>query len=615
MSRPLMVYDGDCDFCRVWLARWRRATGDAVDYAPYQEVASRHPEIPLERFRAAVHLREPDGTWTYGAAAVFRTLAYAKGHGKWRWLYEHVPPFAGVSEWSYRLVARHRPFFFRVTRALWGSHVVPPGNALTTWIFLRLLGLVYAVAFASLGAQVVGLIGAHGILPVDDYLPLVREQIGPIRGLWFAPSVLWVAHGDGALRALCGVGLAASVLLALGVAPLLGALVAWVSYLSLVTVARDFLGFQWDGLLLESGFIALFLAPWCLWSRPGADAPPRAALRILRWLLFRLMFSSAVVKLSSGDPTWRDLTALDYHYWTQPLPTWTAWYMNLLPPGFQKLSVGVMFAIEGLVPFLIVGPRHVRFFAVGAIVFLQLLIMGTGNYAFFNWLALALCVPLLDDGVWPARGRPKSREPTTSRTAPSRLARVVASLLFVTSLVPLAGAFRVRVPALEPLRVLSLGIEPFRVVNPYGLFQVMTTTRPEIVIEGSDDGATWEPYEFRWKVGDVRRRPEFVEPHQPRLDWQMWFAALSSFRESPWFLSFCHRLLDGSAPVTALLERNPFPRAPPRFLRAIVYDYHFTDAATRRATGAWWRRAPLGLYCPVLTLVDGKLTAVEMSGP
>jgi hypothetical protein len=190
----------------------------------------------------------------------------------------------------------------------------------------------------------------------------------------------------------------------------------------------------------------------------------------------------------------------------------------------------------------------------------------------------------------------------------------VAIVLFLMSLFPLAGAFRLRVRALEPLHALYLAAEPFRVVNPYGLFQVMTTSRPEIVIEGSDDGVEWKTYEFRWKVGDVKRRPEFVAPHQPRLDWQMWFAAISSFREESWFLSFCHRLLDDSAPVTALLEKNPFPRAPPRFLRATVYDYHFTDPATRRATGAWWRRAPLGLYCPVLTLVDGKLAAV-MPGP
>jgi hypothetical protein len=184
----------------------------------------------------------------------------------------------------------------------------------------------------------------------------------------------------------------------------------------------------------------------------------------------------------------------------------------------------------------------------------------------------------------------------------------------VLSLVPLARAFRSTGAFLGPVRALYLAAEPFRIVDPYGLFQVMTTRRPEIVIEGSDDGVSWKGYEFRWKVGDPMRRPEFVAPHQPRLDWQMWFAALSSYREEPWFLSFCHRLLDGSPAVTALLEKNPFPRAPPRFLRAIVYDYHFTDAATRRATGAWWRREPLGLYCPVLTLVDGKLSAV-MPGP
>src|SRR5262249_47881657 len=312
------------------------------------------------------------------------------------------------------------------------------------------------------------------------------------------------------------------------------------------------------------------------------------------------------------DPSWRHLTALQYHYETQPLPTWTAWEMHQLPAWFQSLSVAVMFACEGVAPFLLLGPRRVRMLGVAAIAGLQLLILGTGNFAFFNLLALSLCVIALDDGVWPSRWRERlASAPRAPRTLPRWIVTPVAVVLWVLSLYPMARAFHSPAGYLGPVRDLYGLIAPLRVVNPYGLFQVMTTRRPEIEIEGSDDGVQWQPYVFRWKVGPLDGRPEFVAPHQPRLDWQMWFAALSDFRQEPWFLSFCPRLLEGSPPVLALVRDNPFPRAPPRFLRATVYDYHFTDRATRRATGAWWRRERVGLYCPVLTLQNGVLAPAE----
>lgn len=608
--RPLLTWDGDCHFCRLWVERWQLLTGDAVAYAPYQQVAADFTDIPVERFRAAVHLIEEDGSVTRGAEAVFRALAHAPGDGAWLRLYRHVPGFAAASEWSYRFVARHRSVLGRLTTLLWGRSVVPRGDALTSWIFLRLLGIVFLTAFLSLATQVIGLAGARGILPTADYLHAVRQQLGP-GGVLFAPTLLWLNAGDGALQAWCGVGIVLSIALTLGLAagPCLVAL--WAIYLSLAVACQDFLWFQWDGLLLEVAILAALLAPWRLVSRPGSDPPPRAALRVTRWLLFRLMFASAVVKLSSGDPSWRHLTALRYHYETQPLPTWSAWFMHQLPAWWQTLSTAVMFAIEGLAPFLIFAPRRLRLLAAAAIASLQLLILATGNYAFFNLLALTLCVALLDDGVWPqrwragfasARGRP--------RVLPRWVVVPAAVTLFVLSLYPMARAFHDSAEWLGPVRDLYRITAPWRVVNPYGLFQVMTTHRPEIEIEGSDDGQTWKAYAFRWKPGALERRPEFVAPHQPRLDWQMWFAALSDFRQEPWFLSFCQRLLEGSPPVIALMGRDPFPRAPPRFLRATMYEYHFTDAATRHATGAWWRRERLGLYCPVLTLEAGQLAPV-----
>ena len=610
-AKPLLVFDGDCGFCRAWIERWRRATGDEIDSAPFQEVAGDFPEIPVAEFKRAVHLIEPDGSCSRGAAAVFRSLAHGPNGGAGWWLYRHVPAFAAASEWAYRLVAAHRPAFTTLTRLLWGPHVASPGNALTVGLFLRGFGLVAVAAFVSLWTQIDGLVGSQGIYPVAGLFEIVRGQLG-VRGGWFYPTLLWLSPTDGFLHVLCGLGTLAGAALALGLAPLASVLGVWLAYLSLATVGQDFLWFQWDGLLLETAVVAMLLAPRAWRLRGAADpAPPRAALFLVRWLTFRLMLSSALVKLTSGDPAWRDLTALQFHYQTQPLPPWTAWYAHHLPAAFQSLSVVAMFAIEGLAPFLIALPRRARFVAVGAFVFLQALILATGNYGFFNLLALVLCVPLLDDAVWPRAWRGSRSDPARPDGASHGLVLAAAALLFAISLVPLSGALRRAPTWLGPALSLYRFQAPLRLVNGYGLFAIMTTERAEIVIEGSADGREWKPYEFRWKPGDPARRPEFLTPHMPRLDWQMWFAALGGARAEPWFARLCERLLQGSPAVLKLMGANPFPGAPPRYLRATLYDYRFTDPATRRASGSWWERRPLRPYTPVLTLENGRLAVVE----
>jgi predicted DCC family thiol-disulfide oxidoreductase YuxK len=617
MEKPLLVYDGTCGFCKRWIARWRRDLGDRVEVAPSQEVASRFPEIPPSAFAEAVHLIEPDGTRSRGAEAVFRALAMAPGHGTGLWAYETVPGFRASSETCYRFVASHRPLLSRLTDLLWGAHVVPPGEAVTSWLYLRILAVVFGIAFASLGAQIQGLVGSQGILPASQTLQLMAAHAGAgvSRYVQF-PTLCWISSADWFLSGLCAAGIALSVALALGVAPVPCLLLLWAAYLSLATVCPVFLWFQWDGLLLEAAFLAMFLAPWALLPRPRGDgSPTRGGVRSSRWLLFRLLFASAAVKLASGDPTWRDLTALRYHYETQPLPTWLAWYAHQLPLWFQRASAGVTFLVEGLVPFLIFAPRRMRFAAAAIIAGHQLLIAATGNYGFFNVLTLALCVLLLDDGVWPRawvqrlRGRAEAGGVPAGNGWPTWIRRPVLVSVFLLSLVPLCAAVGAPVSWLGPFPRAYLLAEPFRTVNGYGLFAVMTKERPEIQIEGSRDGIDWSPYEFRSKPGDPSRRPGFVAPHQPRLDWQMWFAALSNYRSEPWLLRFCECLLRNSSPVLRLLRANPFPDAPPRYIRAVVYRYRFTDPETRRATGAWWRRERLGLFAPVLTLQDGALAA------
>jgi hypothetical protein len=471
----------------------------------------------------------------------------------------------------------------------------------TAALFLRALGLIYAAAFLSLWPQLGGLIGREGIYPVAGFLGVVRDHLG-LGGFWSYPTLCWLSPTEPMLHVLCALGTLAGLSLAAGVFTMPALIVAWICYLSLATVSQDFLWFQWDSLLLETGVLALFLYPRRWGLRAAAEPPARAGIFLLRWLLFRLMFSSAVVKLTSGDPTWRSLTALQYHYETQPLPPWTAWYAHHLPAAFQQASVVGVFVTEGLIPFLIFGPRRVRLVAAAGLAGLQCLILLTGNYGIFNLLAIALCLMLFDDRLLPARfrgERPSDDSPPRRVGIPKA---IVVGVLFAVSLVPLVGTLRNGVDRLEPLTSLYRLQAPFRVVNSYGLFAVMTTRRAEISIEGSQDGREWKAYEFRWKPGDVRRRPEFVAPHMPRLDWQMWFAALSDARSEPWFLRFCERLLAGSRPVAGLLKTNPFPEQPPRFLRAMVYDYHFSDAATRRATGAWWTRTPTGYYVPAILM-------------
>lgn len=436
-----------------------------------------------------------------------------------------------------------------------------------------MIGIVYFIAFTSFGIQAMGLIGWHGILPFGDYLRSVRQELGSA-AYWDAPTLLWLRPSDGALTS---VWIAGAVLALVAVAglrqrtALAGCLVLW---LSICTVGQDFLSFQWDILLSEAGFLALF-----------ADSSP-VRVFVFRWLIFRLMFFSGAVKLASGDPAWHHLTALSYHYETQPLPTPVAWYMHQLPAAFQKASTGFVFAAELIVPFLFFGPRPIRHIGAWMTIALQLLILTTGNYTFFNLLTIVLSLSLFIEWHKPAD---LSRFQRALSIALATFIGLVSSLLFFE-------LFSIPVPA--PGAAILRMVSPLRIVNSYGLFAVMTTVRNEIIVEGSNDGETWLAYEFPYKPGDVMRAPPIVAPHQPRLDWQMWFAALGTYEDNRWFVNFMVRLLQGERAVLRLLRYNPFPDGPPKYVRASLYQYHFTRFGDR----AWWSREDRGIYFPPVSL-------------
>jgi predicted DCC family thiol-disulfide oxidoreductase YuxK len=591
--RPRLVYDGNCEFCRYWARYWQRLTGDSVDFRPYQEVAAQYPMIPLADFRRAAQYIAPGGCNAGGAEASFLVLSHARGKGFWIALYRKLPPFAAISERVYAFIAARRSTFYRISLFLYGSDYQPPHYDLIAFLFLRLFGAIYFSAFVSFGVQAPGLVGSHGILPLAEMVAAVARSVGPER-FFLMPMVFWWNASDVLIEAVCWAGAGLSLLLVFNLLPRLSLFLLYVLYLSLLYGGQTFMTYQWDTFLLETGFLALLLS-----------FAPVAGTWLLRWLLFRFMFMSGMVKLLSGDPNWGSLSALSYHFLTQPLPTPLAWYAAHLPEPILRFATGATLVVELILPFLIFCPRRLRFFAASGILLLQSSILATGNYNWFNLQTMLLCLPLFDDAaaqkILPERLIRSARVRSDDRPqlATSVVVGALTLVIVFCSLVQMDRRFGGSPPAVAVL--IEDLIEPFHIVNSYGLFAVMTTERDEIVIEGSDDGMAWREYEFWDKPGDREESPRWNIPHQPRLDWQMWFAALDDPQRLPWFLNFVERLLENQPAVTALMKRNPFPDKPPVYVRALFYAYMYADRE-EKAKGIWWDRRLLGLYFPAMRL-------------
>jgi hypothetical protein len=549
--------------------------------------------------------------------------------------------------------ARATGFAAGPVRWLFDSNTGPDNRFVVRWVFLRLLAAIYFSAFFPLLFQIEGLNGPNGILPAQRFLLAVRGGMGSLR-YWYAPSLFWLSSGSLMMRSVIWLGLAASVAALFNLWPRLSFFACFVCFLSFVTAAQAFSSYQSDSMLLEAGFLALFLAPRGITPGWGIASPPsRASLFLLQWEWFRIYFESGVVKLLSGDVEWRNFTAMDEYYQNGPLPTWIGWYVEHLPHWFHATTVAATLTMELAVVWMLFLPRRARFICFLIVTPWEICVIFTANYTFLNYLVLALGFLLLDDRglrrLVPQRFRntlpvtPQAKAVSRKTESLSILESVVedgeeiaptstvrdratwfavwpntaglvlcAAMLTWIAYATTAEMMLMLLPDLPLPTSPVAALEPFRIANEYGLFAVMTRGRYEIEFQGSNDGQTWTPYPFRFKPQALDKAPGVYAPYQPRFEWNLWFASLGDWQQNDLVPATEERLLDNDADVLALFKANPFPKAPPRYVRAVLWQYWFTSMEEKHRTGNWWKRNLLGLYAPeIMRQSDGTFSAVE----
>jgi Lipase maturation factor len=480
---------------------------------------------------------------------------------------------------------------------------------LTRFVILRLLGFVYAIAFLVAGNQLVPLIGNHGLTPAHHFLADVHSQLGSrTDGMLRLPTLFWFGVSDQGLAIFAWVGFALSLVVLAGYANAILLVVIWAIYMSIVHIGQIWYGYGWETQLLETGFLSIFLCP-LLDARPFPKTPPPLlVIWLFRWLGFRIMIGSGLIKLR-GDPCWRDLTCLYYHYETQPIPSPISRYLHFAPLWFHKFGTAWNHFVELVVPWFSFGPRHVRHFAGVLLVTFQIFLIISGNLSFLNYLTIIPFLACFDDTFW-RRISPTAlvrrcshiaaRDQQTSDIESSRVQMGVSIglsiLIGYLSVAPVTNLVSNR-------QLMNASFDPLDLVNTYGAFGAVGKERFEIVFEGTDDplitgDSRWKEYEFKAKPGDPNRRPPFVAPYQPRIDWQIWFAAMASPAEYPWTFHFVWKLLHNDPGTLSLIANNPFPNEPPHYIRARLYRYYFVPLGEK----GWWKREPIGEWLPALSV-------------
>lgn len=476
-------------------------------------------------------------------------------------------------------------------------------------VYLRCLGLIYLAAFLSMGVQVRLLVGARGLDPVAPKIEAALERGVGVAEIHANPTLFWIAASDGALVGVCVLGCVAALLLGTLVAPRAALALLWALYLSLATACGEYLAFQWDNLLLETAFFSFFYAPPGLrpFAAEAEPPPPHPAARFLVvWLAVRLHVESGLAKWTFGDPNWRlsHLTAMVDYYETAPLPTWVGWYVHQLPRGAHVACAAFTLAVEFVAPWFLFGPRWARWGAVALLAAFHASIQATANYCIFNVLSVVLCLPALECTTVPWRARWLS---ALVDWRGRLFAAFAAGLFLLTIQNACVRVLRWELPPV--LEDVERTIGPFRTIHSYHLFAHLTLTRPEVELQGSDDGRAWKAYDFHYKPGDLTRAPAFVAPHQPRVDFRLWFVArLVPRPEDPgayrvsWadraglWNQITGRLAKDPAAVAPLFRVDPFSGRAPRYLRLVIWHYRMTDLAERHATGRWWKRTEVAVH-------------------
>ena len=473
----------------------------------------------------------------------------------------------------------------------------------TRFFMMRLLGLVYFVAFASAFFQLPALVGDDGLLPAHDFLHWIVRERGTTVAVLRLPTILWiVGTSDLALRITCGLGAALSLAVLCGATNAVVQVALWILYMSIAHVGQVFYGYGWESQLLETGFLSIFLCPLRTFHPLPRSRPPIAVIWMFRWIIVRIMLGAGLIKLR-GDACWTELTCLEWHYETQPVPSPVSWVLNQAPPWFHKVGVLYNHLVELVAPFFAFAPARARHVAGLLFVSFQVFLIASGNLSFLNWLTIVPALACFDDS---ALGRffPKSVR-AREVTAPSRrhelASRVLGFVVVLLSIMPLANL-------VSPNQTMNTTYEPLGLVSSYGAFGTVDKERYELVIEGTGDETPterteWRAYELPCKPGDPARRPCVISPWHYRLDWQMWFAAMSTYEDEPWMVHLVQQLLRGDHAPKALLAVDPFPDAPPRWIRIERFRY----TMTRFGQADWWHREPAGEYLRPVTLQDPDL--------
>ena len=488
----------------------------------------------------------------------------------------------------------------------------PPTDSywLTRFVMLRLLGCVYAVAFLAAAKQILPLIGSHGLLPLNLYLPRVEDALGsPAAAFVRLPSLFWFAHSDAVLQLTAWIGFGLSCVVVAGYANAILMAALWMLYMSFVHLGQDWYGYGWEIQLLETGFLAIFLCP-LLDGRPFSKrAPPVVVLWLFRWLIFRIMIGAAFIKLR-GDSCWRDLTALYYHFETQPIPGPLSRLFHFAPHWMLQAGVLFNFLAELIAPWFAFYPRIPRRIAGVILVSFQFTLIISGNLSFLNWLTLVPALACFDDGFWARLLPAKLVKHATAAGAAAqfslpmqRTAWAVAILVGVLSLPVVANL-------ISPNQIMNTSFNSCDLVNTYGAFGSVGRERLNVVFEGTDaasadDHAVWKEYPYQALPVALNRRPPQIAPYQPRLDWQMWFASMSTPDQYPWTLHLVWKLLHNDPGALSLFGGNPFPEKPPHYVRAVLFRYRF--ARPGNPEGNWWQREELGLWLPPLSADDPRL--------